>query len=215
MSDSKLTALTKARGVLAQYNDGGVYVAPDDRQEAIDAIDEALTVDYADILEATRLEHDDSYDPFDCDGLEHELIRAEDNDMRQANAYVYHGRSHRFIVLEDTTSTYDYFRARGASRQVAFEKQAETNRNIITAIKKYLQGDYTAYGIVCEYEGFHDSCWGFEGDDEYIESSKHEIASQVVYQMEKAGYTVTNQPQAPSAVTRYSRANEQNVNKRS
>lgn len=214
MSCAKLTALTKAKTILTQYDEGGVYVKPEDRRGAINAIDEAMTVDYRDILAATRLEGDCDYNPFDCDGLEHDLVTANDDGMRDGNAYVYHNRRHRFIVLSDTTSTFDYFRARGASRQVAFEKQAETNRAIIAQIKKYLTGDYAAYGIICEYEGYRDSCWGFEGDDSYLESSRHEIAGQVVYQMEKDGYTVTNQPEARSAVTRYSRINEQNVTNR-
>lgn len=180
-------------------------------------------IDYADVLEAVRLEPDSLHDFFDCDGLEHEkheysvgyggvyLNGTYENDYQEMRGYVSQSRDAFVVTIDKAIARRDGWGSwdkKGASKQVREELLAANIQSTLDWIVKCYSGEVEAVGIVCEFtapdgEEYEASVWGFESEypenDEYIESSKHDIASAVVSQLEAAGFEVVNQPE-PVAV---------------
>jgi len=159
------------------------------------------TIDFADILAATRLEPDDSSDaPWDNDdGFKHDTVR-DNTEGRSAGSYsTRHGWGKAMrVVLENPEGwgNYGYYRKHGASRQVAFEMTRQEWKRTTEQLAKWHDQGWEAWGIICNYEGCKESCWGFygEADDAYIKESMKDIAGEVASQLEQDGYTVINQP---------------------
>lgn len=157
-------------------------------------------IDYNDILESVEVVADDyGESPLDnCDGFEHELVKHtyhdhEDRD-KYANNQVYVDRSRYYINLKDDNGLFRYYRERGASRQVAAELVAADKRRRIEYIKEIYENGYEAWGIKGEYNGYEASVWGVDDYDYAERDVRHEVAAEIVYQLEKDDYIVTNKP---------------------
>jgi len=168
------------------------------------------TIDFDDILDATRVVPDEleSEAPWEHrDGYEHtatpERRYRDEADARamQGNVYCDGHRERLLIELpkDEDYGTYQYMRERGASRQVAREAVASNRRRILARLVKWYGDGWEWYGVKCDFEVLGDeysaSLWCID-DAEYAETLKEEIALEVVYQLEEAGYTVTGQPES-------------------
>jgi hypothetical protein len=159
-------------------------------------------VDFRDILEATTFEEDDFCgEPWaNCDGYEHTSIEPDSLPVSQWGAATrgyYRPRSYNghsgLLVLDDTeqATSYEYYRSRGASKQVARECIAANIRHTLDQLVEWYADGWQWYGSKCEFEGYEDSLWGVStlDDEDY---TRNEVASQVASQMQSDGYTILN-----------------------
>lgn len=183
---------------------------------------QSAVIDYSDILEACELEPDSDYDPFDCDGLEHEVISADKlENAKDRYGYCWHAgdREHVVIMLDPAQvkewGVYDYARASGASKQVAKEREALNVRHTIDTISKWYSGEIEGWGVTCDFMGENASCWGFDDYDYAYHDARYDIADEIAAGLEARGYTVENQPNRKQ--TRYGRkwSAEQELNAQS
>lgn len=143
------------------------------------------TIDYFDILDSCEIVPDGDYDPFDCDGLEHETAPANrfDHDASKMRGICHNG-NRAIVVTVDREQmrrwrVYDHARANGANRQVAHEMEALNLRRTIDYITKIYQRGPEGYGVVCEYMEEHSSCWGYDDYDYAQHSAIHDHAAEI------------------------------------
>lgn len=182
------------------------------------------TIDFADILAATKVVYDEHTNeaPWDaCNGYEHVTERTL-RMPREANAEDMQGlfRNERdgnlYVVIlpeGEDYGIYEYMRARGASRQVAREAVAAERRRTISRIADWYRYGWQWFGIRCTFtilnEKYEDSLWGID-DADFAEQEKVQVALDVAARLERAGYTVTGQPQVSYRENRPEYLNEQN-----
>lgn len=86
----------------------------------------------------------------------------------------------------------------GESKQVAAERLAVALRQTIDQLKKWYEDGWTYYCVSCDFNGEEDSLCGID-DEEYAEREVvPDVVSNVVYALEKKGYTVINKPVGPT-----------------
>ena len=156
-------------------------------------------INFNSILEATKVVADEFGDnPWDnCDGLEHttHTVSGSADHRRKMRGYL----PGMIIQLPDREDygLYDWHRKQGASKQVAREKIAAERRRTLDQLVEWYTYGWEAWGVVCNFETlgeeFTASTWGFY-DSESAEETRLEIAYEVADQLEKAGFTVTDQP---------------------
>lgn len=184
-----------------QFRDGDTMIAV----ETAPAV-----IEYQSIVDATEVveDHDETMTPWEhCDGFEHTYHMPHNldavPDCRDMQGW---GRTwdrgERFVIqlADDDYGIYDYMRARGATKQVAREAVALERRRTLAQIVKWYSDGWQWYGVKCEFTVLDDtyeaSMWGID-DAEYAERDVvHDIAGEVAYQLEKAGYTVTGKPES-------------------
>lgn len=182
-----------------RYRDGDVIIVA--TLEAHSAI-----IDFEEILAATKVVEDDHVDaPWEnWDGYEHTATPIRDLDVpgnwSAANGEVWcPSRSERLLITIDDVDVkkwgnFDYYRRRGASKQVAAELVAREKARTIKRLCEWYRDGWHWYGVTCEFNDHEASVWGID-DEEYAEKYvRLEIAGEVAYQLEKDGYTVINQP---------------------
>ena len=171
--------------------------------ETMIAVESApATVDYDDILEATKIIYDNDSDeaPWDnCDGFEHTCTPARrfDFDPSDMRGQCYNHREQVVIQLPrgEDYGIYQYQRECGATRQVASEAVAAERQRTLNQLVKWYTHGWQWFGVKCDFKvlgkEFNDSLWGID-DYNYAEDKvKPEIADNVASQLEKAGFTVT------------------------
>ena len=167
---------------------------------------EPAVLDFEGILEATRVMPDDcSQAPWQtCDGLDHHIVTDETNG-KASGSFDGARRGRQRVVLDhpERWENFAWHRARGASKQVAFELARQEWQRTREYIADLRENGWTVWGVVCNFCGEHASLWGIEAtnppssvDDSYLESTRREIASAVAQALENQGYTVTAQPDA-------------------
>jgi hypothetical protein len=155
-------------------------------------------VEFKNILASVDIKPDEDYDPLDGDTYAHDLVAVPDYvsfNWRKAQAFVNTGVKWNRIVLKDDPLDPGSCGAPGMSKQVRYEFAARVKARLLEAIRLIYAGDFDAYGVVCDFRGFHASLWGIEDDWAYANTEvRQEIAEEVAHDMEKAGYTVTGYP---------------------
>lgn len=166
------------------------------------------TVNFQDILDATKVEYDDdmSEAPWDnCDGFEHTCTPAHrfDFDPSDMRGYCYCDGHRERVVIQlpkdrDCWEVAAYARARGASRQVAAELAAANHRKTLDQLVEWYSNGWQWFGVKCQFEvlgeEFDESLWGIDNEDYAEREIKPEIADNVADQLEEAGFTVTGRP---------------------
>jgi len=164
------------------------------------------TIAFDDLLAATKIVADnENTTPWDnCDGFEHtatpERRLPDEMGGRKMQGSVYSNREHLVIQLPagEDYGIYQYMREHGASRQVAREAVAAGRRQTIDQLVKWYSDGWEWYGVQCEFEvlgnEYEASLWGIDNPDYAEREVKEEMAHEVARQLEKAGYTVTGQP---------------------
>ncbi len=185
-----------------QFRDGDTMIAV---ETAPAVIEFQSIVDSTEIVE----DNDESMTPWEhCDGFEHRYIgypgrldHVDDPRSLQGWGRTW-DRGERFVIqlADDDYGIYEYMRASGATKQVAREAVALERRRTLAQIVKWYEDDWQWYGVKCEFTVLDDtyeaSVWGID-DAEYAERDVvHDIAGEVAYQLEKAGYTVTGKPES-------------------
>lgn len=177
---------------------------------------ESAIVDFADILNACKVEQDEDLGPpwEEHDGWDHDftkldnLINAGLSWRKVAMAYGWVSRPDRDggpgLITVDAEkagiTTADHFRdVMGMSRQCAAEAAAEVKRNVIEDLVRWYKDGYIWYGVVCDFKGHHASLWGIQAEnddpgDPYLDNVKEEMAEEVAGELEKQGYTIVNRP---------------------
>lgn len=161
-------------------------------------------IDYADILDAAEIVPDEDMGPpwENCDGFEHKARRSigqgESQDY-QRRGYC-HDSDGRAVLIELTTDDSDdleFYRERGASRQVAAELVAMDRRRRLDQLVKWYSHGWEWYGVTCEFYGRGDSIWGID-DYEYARTDVLPgIVAEVAGQLEEAGHVIINRPAPP------------------
>lgn len=175
---------------------------------------EPKIIDFNDILNACQVEPDYDYDPFDCDGLEHQVMGNGNQhysnyggecpywmDMREMYGYFSGRNGSGVIVIDKDQARRDGWggcNMPGASKQVREELLAQDIRNTIDYIRKWYNGvNECGWGVTCDFMGEHDSCWGYD-DIEYAEEKKVEHAMIVADMLTDShqGIIIENLPDA-------------------
>lgn len=164
-------------------------------------------IEFHDIVESCVVEYDQFADrPFDdTDCYNHTLAYAHDDDpngfrLTYDNRRDGFCRGDRVVIVPDDFGHYDYYRSRGASKQVARELTADQLRSIAEDIKRIYSDDWASYGITCDYLDVSDSLWGIDGFDDaqhhaYLEECKVDVACEVADDLERSGrYRVVGRP---------------------
>ncbi len=174
-------------------------------------------IDFQDILDKAKVVSDNDFSeaPWDnCDGLEHTATptrryRDEANtDDMQGNVYCDGHRERLVITLPDGEDygVFDYMRNLGASRQVARESVAANRRRTLDQLVKWYGQGWEWWGVRCTFtilgDEYESSLWGIDDADYAEREITVEMALDVAAQLEKAGYTVTNQPEGRGGWTR-------------
>ena len=162
------------------------------------------TIDFRSIVDRCEIVADTEYRrPWDeCCGFEHTTRRADRSDENRAGYAIPDRGGAVLIELDDTDSTYRFWRANGASKQFAYEKQAADNAARLAQIVDWYENGWEWFGVKCQFKGEHASVWGID-TYKYAEECKLDIALEIASQLEKRGFRIVGKPQ-PSNV-RHSR----------
>jgi hypothetical protein len=177
-------------------------------------------VPYSDIAARCDTIHDtdECRQPWDdCDGYEHDnynptayqrLTNCPDEYLDQAierQRGAYRDGNNRIGILLlpneeplEYEGIYDYHRARGASKQVAYELAADAVRNTKDQLLKWYRDGWDWYGVTCEishgFDRFEASCWGYQGEEHADEEGRDHIISEIIHYMEDKGYRIVGVP---------------------
>jgi len=167
-------------------------------------------VDFADILEATKVIYDDqaSEAPWNnCDGFEHEIKTTDWGGFNRSEmqGHCYCGEPFGVIVImlpdDGDYGIFDWQRSMGATRQVAREAVAADRRRTLAQLVEWYSNGWQWFGVKCDFnvlgQDFGASVWGIDDDDYARREIVSEIANEVADQLEKADFTVTNRPVRP------------------
>lgn len=162
-------------------------------------------IDFQMLLDSVEVEDNDHTKmPWDSgDGWEHVLEGLESdsfggsvNDFKKTRGYL--PKYERVVVTDDSfcgdsrKSRFEYFRRKGASKQVAREMVAKQDQAYIDQLVLWYghyQEVYVKLKIEIGGKTYEDSCGGFD-EDYGRNEARREIASNVVYALEKDGYTI-------------------------
>lgn len=178
----------------------------DDTMVAVETA--SAIVDFADILEATKVDLDNSGEaPWDnCDGFDHDVRDgriASKRHLFRMQGYCYCDGRREYIVItlpdNEDYGTFDWQRSKGATRQVAREAVAAERKRTLAQLVDWYSNGWQRFGVRCDFgilgQDFSASIWGIDDDDYARREIVGEIAGEVADQLEKAGFTVDNRPE--------------------
>lgn len=154
-------------------------------------------IDYADIREAVQVTPDEgmSDTPWEnCDGYDHELRLPKNDCETDSEACIHHEGKYRIFSVPFDANLFNWFRQKGASRQVAREAVARSRQQTIEQLKKWYRDGWEWWAVSCDHLDESASVCGVDDYDYAVGDCADEIASEVAHNLEKKGYTVTNQP---------------------
>lgn len=182
----------------------------EEHHESTKTIRMPALIDFQMLLNAVEVEDDDHTEmPWESgDGWEHAIEELESDsfggssdDFKKTRGYLPHRGRYKYerVVVTDESycgdsrkARFEYFHRRGASKQVAREMVAKQDRAYIDQLVEWYdhyQEVYVKLEIEIGGKTYEDSCGGF--DEEYGRNeARREIASNVIYALEKDGYTV-------------------------
>ena len=135
-----------------------------------------------------------------ADGWNHRAYRTEfmATERKNQRGYCYSTYKCAHVVLEFTENAglpdYEYFHSRGASKQVAREMEARALARNLDTLRDWHENGWSWWGVVCEFERYHESCWGIDDDNYAAGEVTTEIALEIAAQMESAGHVIRHKP---------------------
>ena len=134
-------------------------------------------VDFGEILDSVEVRPDEFADPpwETCDGLEHTRNNGE-------------------IVIPWDESLERYYRERGASKQVAKQLTTQSMAKRRAYLASVYANGYEAWGVSCDFRGFHDSIWGVDDYGFAAGEMSEEIALNIASEMQSVGFDIVNLP---------------------
>lgn len=166
-------------------------------------------IDYQDIFDKCEVSEDEDMGPpwKEHDGWEHEVVDLEDeitNPRDVQGAFMdYPGRWKRIVIthatLEEWQGKYGQYGPSGEHRSAYEDRLTYYRRKALETLKKWYEDGYHWYVVDCEFMDHHASLGGIQTEDDdpcdpYLEEVKHDVVNDVIYELEKEGYTVINQP---------------------
>lgn len=177
-------------------------------------------ISWQDILDATKIVDDEDMGaPWkEHDGHKHHLQTVDHDDERNASGFVFTERRASRVVLDKPESwgNYQYFRAHGASKQVAAELTAGIQREAREQIARWRNYGWRWFGVWCRMKGesldVNESLWGIQTkddseDDPYLQEVREEIARQAVDALETQGFFVIGVPELKTPFVPHAVAN--------
>lgn len=171
--------------------------------------EEPRYIDYADIFAAVTIEPDEwAYEyefPWEyCEGYSHDVRGANYYDhsdmLDNANHVGRWNRSAHVVELDrdaekSLESGYLWYRAEGASKQVAAELVAQRRQDTLEQLLDWLENGWDYWRVSGEYKGrATDSCGSIDCYDYAEDEVKSEVADELVAQLEADGFIITDKP---------------------
>lgn len=161
---------------------------------------ESAEIDFADILEAVRIEPDCmSGTPWDnCDGFDHEARPIGYDSQRihsRGSCWDAGNRCRVVITVPWDDGLEGWYRERGATRQVAREMVAQCLRSAIDQLTKWYEQGWDWYVCEGEFKGCSDSIGGIDDYDYANGECRTEVAFGIACQLGKRGYVITGKPE--------------------
>jgi len=168
---------------------------------------EEREVDYNDLLDCVQVERDDWCGaPWDnCDGYGHTITRLGYNHhegLEESNSSVYWDRARCIIEFDYAAESgfeddYRYYRANGASKQVAFERVAQLRRERMDQLVEWYSNGWEYWVVTAEYNDFDAcSCGGIDDYDYADGEMRNELAVELAGILEDNDFVVTGKPPA-------------------
>jgi hypothetical protein len=164
---------------------------------------ESREISYDDIHAAVKIELDDfcGEAPWEeYDGWEHTarpLSWLDHDDITESRGYARTGRNDPNVLIEidddDIVNRWGCDGYPGASKQVRKELIAQTKRDALDQLVKWYQEGWEYWYVGGEFKGYTAGV-GHVDDYEYAETVRHEIADEIVAQLEDDGYIVVGRP---------------------
>lgn len=165
-------------------------------------------IDFDDITTGAEIDDYHGGTPWDdCDGFEHEFVPTsyyDHDDRTDANNYVNRrdrdGGSGYIEISDEQVVKWGCTGPSGCSKQVRAEAIAAAKRKTVDLLVNWYENGWTWYTAYAKFEdealGIEEAeyCGGIEDEDYAEEMARDELRGQLVYAMEKAGYTVINVP---------------------
>lgn len=183
-------------------------------QERILTADKIVTVSTTTTVENRAVNYDDiecsveiddfmSEAPWEhCDGWEHEAdwLRYPTDEQRNMQGFGYSDSNRKYFLLsidDDTVSKrWGCNGYPGASKQVVKEAIAAVKKQAMAQLVKWYSDGWEWYTACAEFNDkeYVNYLGGIDDDDYARECAEGDCRSEVVHEMERDGYIVTNQP---------------------
>ena len=146
------------------------------------------------ILDCIKIEPDDNCEPpwECCDGYEHEI--EDSNRSIHGHMAVFHNGRWKTINLEYDTDLYNWYRERGASKQVAEQLTRQSMRKRTEQLVAWHRDGWEWWQLLGEMHG----CFvGLGGIDNYGYANteyREELAFDLACQLEELGFIIKDKP---------------------
>lgn len=152
-------------------------------------------IEWETILDSVTVEPDDCHDaPWDnCEGYEHRLVPVDGPDEDSYKAFRHNGQWVA-VDLEYDTELFNWYRERGAGKQVA---EQLTRRSMWKRIERLIDWHKNGWEWWCvrgEMHGCYASVGGID-DYDYAKEVVVEIAHELAYKLEGLGYSIKGKPE--------------------
>jgi len=160
-------------------------------------------VQYADIADQATFEidTDESREPWaDCDGYQHteievglcqEMLQGKKN-PRGLYRHTRGGGGVLVLDDKDQAGLYNYYHERGASKQVARELAAVTDRRTLDQLVEWYADGWWWYRADCVFFNYEACCSGYMEED--ADCAIADVIAEVIHDMVIDGFTVVGQP---------------------
>ena len=173
--------------------------------QIVHQVSEPAEVEWDTLIESAEIEQgNDSGKPGDNGdifGHSVESMPGDVDDPHECRNYVEQsGRGYHRIELDRTATKmlddeYKWYRANGASKQVAFERRAMQLRNTLDRITSWYRDQWQYVGVIVSYgDDYTESLWGIDDEDYARDEIIPELCHQLADAMELDGYTILNRP---------------------
>lgn len=167
---------------------------------------ESATIDFDDILAASQVEPDETMwgeTPWEsCDGYEHSVDKDHDIYSEEARGWCFSKCAGHYvnIEIEWDHNLFEWYRERGATKQVAHEMVALSLRKRLDTLVDWYENGWEWWSVCCEYGDEIDSCHGIDDHDYAYNDIRLECALNVAHELEQAGYEVHGRPEYNDAI---------------
>lgn len=184
------------------------YTRHNDTMAVITIEAHSAIIEWEDILNSVTIEPDDCPEtPWEnCDGYDHRLIPDSFHSDNAFNTFWENGIL-RVVEMDYDTDLFNWYRERGASKQVADQLTRLSMRKRIEQLIDWYRNGWEWWQVRGEMHGCYASVGGID-DSNYANSlCRVEVALELAHELESLGYEVTGKPEVESSKEHYSQLN--------
>ena len=188
------------------------YTRHDDTMAIITIEAHSAIIQWQEVLDCIKVEPDDYPEtPWQhCDGYQHRLVLT-DGPEEDGFASFIHERRWQKIEMQYDTDLFNWYRERGASKQVADQLTRQSMRKRIEQLIDWYRNGWEWWQVRGEMHGCYASVGGVD-DFNYANSlCRVEVALELAHELEATGYEVTGKPAPESTTEHYSQLNLFNI----